>query len=131
MAQDRATLYQQGVRAALRERGWSITQEAEGKLTAERLKTDQGGTTGFHLYGSLNNYARLQINFRADGKNHTTSSAYASLCVYGPLNTNRKEYLEYPPLALRDPKLTQEYRDVLAEAETHLGVGTSGKIAMK
>ena len=132
-AQDRATLYQQEVRGALRERGWDITQDCSGKLVAERLYTDANGTTNLRFAGTLNTYARLQIYFEADGNNRPTSSAYASYCFYGRLN---KAYLAYPPLALHDPKLTQEYRDILAEANSHVAVGhrtygVSGKVGFQ
>ncbi|MBE7212100.1 MAG: hypothetical protein INR65_13850 [Gluconacetobacter diazotrophicus] len=127
-APERAASYRQEVRTALTERGWSITGDEAGKLTAERLYINPGDTTGIRIAGTINTYARLQIYLQADGKGHPANSAYASYCFYG---TPNKAYLVYPPLALRDPKLTQEYRDIVAEARAHAAAGTSGKIAMK
>ena len=64
------------------------------------------------------------IDFCADGKNHTVSSARASLCIYEPLSSyHDSSFMAYPPLALHDPKLTQEYRDILAEVDSHVAVG--------
>ena len=116
-AQDRATLYQREVRAALTERHWNITQDEPGKLTAERLELDQRGTGGLLFVGGVDTYARLQISFRADSKTHTSGAAYASLCIYAPDQHSRTTY---PPLALRDPRLTREYRDIVAESESRL-----------
>ncbi len=109
-------------------RGWGITQDETGKLVAERLKIDSDGTTGIRVAGSLNSYAHLEIDFRADRRNPAVSAAYASLRIYGPLN---KSSLLYPPLALRDPKLTREYHDIMAEAQAHLAADHSDKIALR
>ena len=124
-------LYQQNVREALTERGWSITQNEAGKLTAERLRIPGPGD---FVLNSDNSYARLKIDFRADGKSHTVSSARASLCIYAQHSSHHdRSWMIYPPLALRDPKLAQEYRDILAEADAHLAAGhhaygTSGQV---
>ena len=145
-AQDGTALYQREVRSALTKRDWRITQDETGKLTAERRRIPGLGTGDFVLADD-NTYVRLMIDFRADGKNHTISSARASLIIYEPLSSSKVGFTAYPPLALRDPKLTQEYRDILAEADSHLAagyhtygalgtsglqkVGSSSKVAMK
>ena len=119
---------QQEVRAALTEHGWDITQDAAGKLVAERLWVNQGGTTGFHVVNSVNTFEPLEIYLQADGKSHPAGSAYASLRTYGRLN---KSYLLYPEHAFRDPKLTQEYRDIVAEAKAHTATESARKVAMR
>ncbi len=144
-ADTRAALYQREVRAALTKHLWRITQDDAGKLTAERLMLHAGGTSG--VIGGNNQFAHLAINFRADGKHHTVSTAAASLYIYEQRESTEVGILIFPPLALRDPKLTQEYLDILAEAESRLaaghpafaatgkpGFGTSGdsnRVAMK
>ena len=120
--------YQQEVRAALVERGWGITQDEAGQLTAERLYIKPDATAGVRIAGTINTYAHLQIYLQADGKGHPAGSAYASYCFYG---TPNKAYLVYPPLALRDPKLHQEYREIVAEAKSRLAVGGANKVALR
>ncbi len=121
VAQDRTTLYQREVRAALHERGWTITQDEAGKLTAERRWINRNGTSTFVGADDINRYARLQIDFRADDKNHhVAASARASLCYYQSFRSDQAGgYTLYPPSPLRDPKLTQEYHEILADADAH------------
>ena len=136
-AQTRAGLYQREVRASLAARGWRITQDEAGKLTAEHRWVSRNGATGFVLAdGTDSTYARLQIDFQADGKDHTNAAARASLCFHDSPSSPQVGFMAYPPLALRDPKLTQEYLDILAEADSHLtagrrGIGDAGRVAMK
>ena len=129
-AQDRAVRYQREVRTALVERGWRITRDEAGKLTAERRRKIQEGTSEFLIGENVDARARLEISFRADGTNRAVPSARASLCYYNALTPDNVGQTIYPPFALRDPKLTREYRDILAEADSHLADG-SRKVAMK
>ena len=122
------TTYQQEVRAALVERGWAITQDRAGQLTAERLYIKQNGTPGPRYAGTINTYARLQIYLQADDKGHPAGAAYASYCLY---NDPNKSYLVFPPTALHDPVLHREYQGIVAEAKTHLTAGGSNKVALK
>lgn len=136
-ARDHANLYQREVRTALTQHGWNITQDEAGKLTAEHRWIPRNGATGFVLADQTQStYARLQIDFQADGKDHTNAAARASLCFHDSPSSPRVGFEVYPPLALRDPKLTQEYLDILAEADSHLtagrhGIGDARKVAMK
>lgn len=129
-AQDHTARYQREVKTALTERGWYITRDEAGKLVAERRVTSQYGLNEAVIGVNVDKRARLQISFHADGQNHTTSSARASLCYYNKLAPSNVDQTIYPPFALRDPKLTQEYREILAEAEWRL-TGDSRKVAMK
>ena len=135
-ARDHAKLYQQEVRAALTRHGWRVTQDDVGKLTAEQRWISHDAT-GFVLADQTQStYACLQIDFQADGKDHTSAAARASLCIYESPSSPQVGFMVHPPLALRDPKLSQEYFDILAEADSHLtgghrGVGGSNKVAMK
>lgn len=139
-AQDRAVRYQSEVRAALTKRGWRITKDEAGKLTAERQRPVGSGTDRFVLNDDINKYARLQIDFRAVDGAHTASSARASLLIYNLRSTDGVSEMPFPPSPLRDPKLTQEYREILAEADSHVATdhrayaaaaGNSGKVAVK
>lgn len=124
LAQERATLCQSEVRAVLSRRGWSIIQDDAGKLTAERFYIPSNGTDAF-LLGSDNSYARLQIDFQASDKSHINARGRASLYIYEPLGSPypRRSQTAYPPLPLRDPKVTQDYVEALAAAEARLNVG--------
>ena len=120
-AQTRASLYQREVRLALARHGWSITRDEAGKFTAEHRWIPRNGATGFVIADQgQSTFARLQIGFQPDGKDHTNAAARASLCIYSSPSVPEATYLAYPPLALRDPKLTQEYLDILAEADSRL-----------
>lgn len=138
-AQEHAALYQREVRAALSKRGWSITRDEAGKLSAERRKKAPDGTNEFLIGERVDPRVHLDIAFRADGKEHTVAAARASLCYYNAFTPNNVGQTIYPPFALRDPKLTQEYRDILAEVDARLGTGhrahaaaeAGGKVAMK
>ena len=57
-ALDRAMLYQREVRAVLSERGWRVTRDETGKLTAEHRYIPNNGTNAF-LLGDDNSYTRL------------------------------------------------------------------------
>ena len=116
----RAALYQREVGAALTRHRWAVTEDAAGQLTAERHLIPHVGTT-LRVIGNSDSYAHLTINFCADSRTHTAADAKASLYIYQSRSIGSQvDTLLYPPLALRDPELTREYLDILAEADAHL-----------
>lgn len=121
-AQNRAVRFQREVRAALTKNGWHITEDDAGQLTAERLLI-QSGVVG--IVSSDTTFAHLAIRFRADTESHTASAATAARYIREYPDSPRVGRLVYSPLALRDPKLTQEYHDILAEADGQLSAGQS------
>ena len=116
-AQARATLYQREVRTALTKHGWRITEDRAGQLDAER-RLIQNGTVG--IISNDTTFAHLAVRFHADSRNHTAATATAARYIRQYPDSPEVDRLVYPPLALRDPRLTEEYRAILAEADGHL-----------
>ena len=122
-SQERTTAYQSAVHTVLTERGWHITYDKAGKLTAERPSIKgEDGTREFIIGAGLDKRVQLRINFQPDGQGEVATSAFASVRYYNRLDPYIVGQSQYRSFAYRSPKLTQEYLDIMAQAKTNAAV---------
>ncbi len=120
VAPDRGTPYQQEVRAAFIEHGWSIIGERAGRLVAEQPLKDTYGTLRHLNLAGNDSYAHILVDFHPSSKNPTDSTVYTTLCIY---KMREKFELAYPLIDLHDANVDHDYRNIVAEAKSHLATG--------